>query len=186
MPLYDRGNHASTDPDNNISLYERDLDYDGINFDVDTTGISPVFDASNLDGPFIRTLALRVTHTAGAVSAIDSSSISILNSAPTADAGGPYGVDEGSAVVFNASGTVDPSPLDTIVLYEWDLDHDGVAFDVDATGENPTFDASNLDGPSALTVAVRAQDDDGSVSAPATSAVNVANVSPLSGHSSFR
>ena len=41
--------------------YEWDLDYDGTSFNVDATGVSPTFDASGIDGPDSRTVALRVT-----------------------------------------------------------------------------------------------------------------------------
>ena len=52
---------ASGDVDSGGVRYEWDLDYDGTSFNVDATGFSPTFDASGIDGPDSRTVALRVT-----------------------------------------------------------------------------------------------------------------------------
>ncbi|MCA9065565.1 MAG: VCBS repeat-containing protein, partial [Planctomycetaceae bacterium] len=55
----------SSDPDHNIVSYEWDFDYDGSTFDVNATGVSPVFDASALTTLETRTIALRVTDASG-------------------------------------------------------------------------------------------------------------------------
>lgn len=54
--------------DSTIVAYEWDFDYDGATFEVDATGITPTFSAAGLDGPSTRTVALRVTNEAGAIS----------------------------------------------------------------------------------------------------------------------
>ena len=58
------------------------------------------------------------------------------NEPPTADPGGPYEAVEGSMLTLDGSGSTDDKE---IVLYEWDLDFDGVTFDVDALGVAPTI-----------------------------------------------
>ena len=98
------------------------------------------------------------------------------NQAPLADAGGPYVVDEGSSITVNAGASSDPDgdPL----TFAWDLDNDGL-FD-DATGVNPTFDATGLDGPSVAIISVEASDpSEGTDFADAT--VMIANVPPVVG-----
>jgi len=72
---------------------------------------------------------------------------------PDADAGGPYTVDEGGSVTLDGTGSSDPDG--SIATYEWDLDYDGVTFDVDATGATPTFPATGIDGPATRDIALR-------------------------------
>ncbi len=96
--------------------------------------------------------------------------------APTADAGGPYLVDEGDTVVLDASGSTDADGPAASLTYEWAFDGDSV-FD-DAIGVNPVFSAAALDGPSTVTVEVRATDSDG-LSDTATATVTVRNVAPV-------
>lgn len=80
-----------------------------------------------------------------------------LANAPVADAGGPYLVVEGGSVTLDASGTTDPDAGD-ILAYEWDLNYDGVVFNVDAIGQTTTFDTTGLLAGDVVTVAVRATD----------------------------
>ena len=80
-----------------------------------------------------------------------------VNDAPVANPGGPYSVDEDALVALDGSGSNDPDG--TITLYEWDLDYDGVTFDIDATGATPVFSAAGLEGPASRTVALRVTDD---------------------------
>lgn len=94
------------------------------------------------------------------------------NEPPTVDAGGPYNVNEGGSTTVSATGT---DPENGTLTYEWDLDNDG-EFD-DATGQNATFSAANLDGPSSHTIKVRVKDPEG-LSATAEATVNVHNVKP--------
>ena len=68
---------ASTDPQNNITTYEWDFDYDGTTFDVDATGVAPTFDASSLQNASTRTIALRVTD-AGGLTDFDITTLSVL------------------------------------------------------------------------------------------------------------
>ncbi len=100
-----------------------------------------------------------------------------LNTPPTAEAGGPYYVDEGGSVPLDGSGSADKEQDPATLIYEWDLDFDGVTFNTDATGPSPPFDAANLDGPGSVTVALRVTDDYGE-SDTDTADVTINNVAP--------
>jgi predicted extracellular nuclease len=94
-----------------------------------------------------------------------------INRPPVANAGGPYTVIEGSSVRLNASMSIDPE--NNIVLYEWDLDNDGL-FD-DATGVKPMFAA--LDN-GVFIVRVRVTDA-GGLSSVGSATVTVKNSPPV-------
>ena len=109
-------------------------------------------------------------------SATSSTTVTVQNIDPTANAGGPYSVSEGATVILSGSGSdvvADIPDLD----YEWDLDNDG--FYDDAFVANPVFDATNLDGnaTSIHTVKLRVSDGDGGA-ATSTTTVTVTNVNP--------
>jgi hypothetical protein len=95
----------------------------------------------------------------------------VPNAAPTVDAGGPYSVDEGSSVTLAATGS---DPNGDSLTYAWDLDNNG---SFETSGQNVTFSAALLDGPSSYIVKVRATDPLG-LFADATATVNVINVAP--------
>ncbi|APZ95156.1 Hemolysin, chromosomal [Fuerstiella marisgermanici] len=106
------------------------------------------------------------------------------NMAPVADAGGPYQVDEGGTVQLDASGSRDPDAPDETLTFEWDLDGDEILGETgtsaqhgDEVGRNPIFEAGLLDGPTNVTVEVRATDNSGD-SHTATATVSVRNVAP--------
>ena len=67
----------------------------------------------------------------------------IANAAPSADAGGPYTVAEGGTVPLSATGS---DPESGPLTYAWDLDDNG---SFETSGQNVTFSAAGLDGPSA-------------------------------------
>ncbi|MDQ3904848.1 MAG: M4 family metallopeptidase, partial [Actinomycetota bacterium] len=93
------------------------------------------------------------------------------NQAPTAIAGGPYNVAEGGSVVLTGSGSdPDGDPL----VYAWDLDNNGT---FETAGQNATFSAATLDGPSSATVRLQVCDDN--LACDTTSAtVTITNVAP--------
>ena len=95
-----------------------------------------------------------------------------FNSPPIADAGGPYAVDEGGSAEVTATGS---DPDGDEITFAWDLDGDA-EFD-DATGETAVFSATNLDGPSAQTIAVQVTDS-GGLTATAEATVEIANLAP--------
>jgi hypothetical protein len=103
---------GSNDPDGSIASYEWDFDYDGATFDLNATGAAPTFSAAGLDGPTMRTVALRVTDNLGAKT-IDTATVNVNNVAPTFDAGPnttlPTGGGEFSrtTIPFTDPGTLD-------------------------------------------------------------------------------
>ncbi len=99
----------------------------------------------------------------------------IADTPPIADAGGPYVVAEGSSTQLDARGTSDNEPSNTALTYEWDLDFDGVTFDGDAAGMQPTVSFPDNFAP--RTIAVRVTDN-GGLSDLATTTLEVLNVAP--------
>lgn len=108
----------------------------------------------------------------------------ISNTAPIANAGGPYTVAEGSTVVLNGSGSFDAEQSTASLIYEWDLDADGIfgetgagALRGDEVGIAPTFSTAGLDD-STITVSLRVTDDSLVTSDTANAEITVTNVAP--------
>src|SRR5205823_916055 len=74
---------GSSSPNGQITQYDWDLNYNGTTFSPTLTGDTISFSAVGLDGPSNRTVALRITDTAGQ-SAIFTSLIYIVDAAPDA------------------------------------------------------------------------------------------------------
>ena len=140
---------GSTDPGNDIVLYEWDLDNDGL-YD-DATGSTASFSNATC-GTY--PIGLKVTDEDGATST-DSTFTTVNNAIPTANAGGPYTIAEGETVTLDASGSTDLSQ--EIVSYEWDLDGDG-QYD-DASGITTEY-GQNVSGNYTVSVKVIASDGD--------------------------
>lgn len=153
---------ASSDPGQDIVSYAWDFDGDG-QYD-DATGVSPVF-STTIDGVY--TLGLRVTDHRGATSTA-STTVTVSNVAPTANAGGPYSGFVDETIVLSATASTDPGQ--DIVSYAWDLDGDG-QYD-DATGASVVFTRSV---PNNYPVSVRVTDNDGA-SSTASTIVEIADV----------
>ena len=140
--------------------YEWDFDYDGITFDVDETGRSPIFDAAGLDGPSTRQVGLRVTGPGGLVDT-DSAIVQIDNVAPYFEAGPNETLLPPAEGVFSRTiEFTDPGP---------DVWTGTVNFD-DGTGDqtltiDPLYKTFDLGHPYAAegtyTVTVTLADDDG-------------------------
>jgi len=154
---------GSTDPDGDALTYEWDLNNDGT---YETSGKNPTLTPE--DGPVILTIGVQVDDGNGGV-ATDTTTVTVNNVAPTAEAGGPYSGDEGSLIALAGSAT-DPG-ADTLI-YEWDLDNDG-EYD-DSTDQNPSHTWPD-DG--TFTVGLRVTDDDGGKGID-TATVTVNNVPP--------
>jgi len=176
---------ATPDPGKIIESYDWDLDHDGA-YD-DATGSSPTISWTSLEGLGIAddgtyTITLRAVQSDSAT-AIDSTTLLILNVGPTADAGGPYAIAEGESVALCGVGSTDPSASDAASLYyEWDLDGDR-AFD-DAVGPSPSISwavlnstSLNDDGDYADAFSLRVTDDEGA-SSVANANLHVSNAPP--------
>ena len=94
-----------------------------------------------------------------------------INAAPVADANGPYVGLESSPITFYASDSYDPDG--SIVLYEWDLDGDGV---FDFSSASPTVAFTWGDDYTGIVV-LRVTDDEGLTSIDEASVI-VNNVAP--------
>lgn len=106
------------------------------------------------------------------------------NTAPTAEAGGPYTAAEDGSVMLNGLGSFDNEQINTSLIYEWDLDGDGIycetgpsAVNGDEVGPTPTFVANGLDGPGSVIVRLRVTDM-GGLTSNDTATVNITNSAP--------
>lgn len=105
----------------------------------------------------------------------DWQSIPNPNQTPSASAGGPYDVAERGFASLTGTAT-DPNPGDTLT-YSWDLDNNGT---FETSGQNVTFSAVGLDGPSSQTVALQVCDNHNAC-ATSQASVIVTNVAPTVG-----
>ena len=141
---------GSYDPDDDIILYEWDMDDDGEYDDADGVTTIAFFDN---DGVYI--VGLRVTDTHGETDT-DTTSITVNDLGPIATLTGDAVLDEGQTGSYDATGST--SSQDVIVLYEWDMDNDGQYDDAIGITTTVVFDDNGT-----YTVAVRVTDDDGSM-----------------------
>jgi hypothetical protein len=88
---------------------------------------------------------------------------------PNAKAGGSYVVDEGGTVTLDGSASSDPIEPQSALVFQWDLDGDGVFGETGAaaargseTGMRPVFSAANVWGPATITVSLRVVNSSGS------------------------
>lgn len=162
---------ASGDSDGVIVSYEWDLDYDGVNFDADATGVSTTFSAAGLDGAAVRSIALRVTDDKGA-SHVYATTVDVLNVAPVVSAGDDQAVVEGGSVTL--SGSASDAGGDTLT-YSWTVSASNGQVIESGTGLSFGFTPVD-DGTYAVTFT--ATDDDGA-SASDTVVVTVTNAAPV-------
>ncbi len=156
---------SAVDPGNDTFTYEWDFDEsDGITYS-DFTGQNPL---QTWPDDFTGTIYLRVTDDDGGVG-INSTTVTINNVAPVANASGPYFGNEGMLVNLLGS-AVDPGT--DILTYEWDLDNDG-QYD-DFTGENPEWSWPDN---GVYTIGLKVTDDDGGEGTNTTT-VTIYNLAP--------
>jgi hypothetical protein len=120
------------------------------------------FTAGNEPGNFTVTATVETTS--------DMADITIIASAPRADAGGPYTGAQGKVILLDGSGSSDPN--DDIVSYDWDLDGDGVF--ADATGITPAYASARA---GVFSIGLRVSDAKGARDS-ATTTVTVINLAP--------
>jgi hypothetical protein len=169
----------STDPNgpNSALTFEWDLDYDGITFHVDATGEIP--EVSFADNFATRTIALRVTDSAGA-SDIATTTLTVNNVAPTIT-----GITAPTAGVRNEPlefqvAASDPSPVDDAAGFtyfiDWgdesDPDGDGVIGET-VVGSNLVNLQRSFESNGTYVVTVTATDKDGATSVVATHTIEI-------------
>lgn len=111
---------GSHDADGSVTAFQWDLQYDGLQLDVDATGPSPTFSAAELDGPAVRTVALRVIDSLG-VTALSTATINMLDAPPTVFVTGDSNGVRGQRRSFTVSAT-DPSAKDRAAGYRFSVD----------------------------------------------------------------
>ncbi|HEX9970964.1 MAG TPA: PKD domain-containing protein, partial [bacterium] len=112
---------ASSDPDGNIVKYIWDFQNDGVWDDTTTTPTHSFAYSDDFSG-----LAKLKVLDGDDDFATDSTTITISNVAPTAEAGGPYSGKWATNISLTGSAT-DPGTQDVLTLkYEWDLNNDGI------------------------------------------------------------
>lgn len=122
------------------------------------------------DGVF--TVSVTVTDDDGGASPAATTTATISNEAPTANAGGAYSGVEGAIISFNGSAT-DPGAGDTFT-YAWTLG-DGTV----STAQNPSHGYAD-NGTYVVTLIVT--DDNGGVSPASTTSAVITNANPVAGH----
>ena len=143
-------------PDNTPLIYEWDFDYDGATFDVDATGVSPLFSAASLDGPATATVALRVTDDQG-LNQIASTTVSVGNVDPTVVVTGAPATGSVGVSVNLAAALDDPGAADTHEVI-WTCTLDGSNY---ATGNGAGFSFVPGRGGTYLVTATATDDDGG-------------------------
>ncbi len=121
---------GSSYPDGEIVLYEWDLDGDEIFSETgvdaangDETGVSPTFDASNMDGPQTVTVKLRAIDNDG-FTAESSATVEVLNVAPDVEAGPNHAMDVGTSFELSTghrTSTVHDPGIDDVleIIVDW-------------------------------------------------------------------
>jgi hypothetical protein len=79
----------------------------------------------------------------------------VINSPPVADANGPYFGIVGELITLDGSGSTEPDPWDSIILFEWDFDNDGI-FDFASPTTGTTTHVYDISG--IFTVMLRVTD----------------------------
>jgi Ca2+-binding RTX toxin-like protein len=169
----------SQDPDaehgDKIVTFEWDFNADG-SYEYSTAEDSytvPWPDLASFPVDTAIPIRLRVMDTLGETAEATTELTIIANQPPSADPGGPYLTIEGTSLTLNGDGSTDDRG---IAGYEWDMNFNGLDFDVDAAGANPrvSFD----DDFASRTIALRVTDTDGEQDIQTTT-LEVTNADPV-------
>ena len=144
---------ASADVDGSIVQWEWDCTDDG-SYDV-AVATAVASAACTYPNVGSETIGLRVTDDDGDT-ATSTTSVTITNTAPVADAGGPYSGTKNNAVAVDGSASADPDG--GLVQWEWDCETDGT-YEIAAAAA--TGDACTFTTVGTFTVTLRVTDDDG-------------------------
>lgn len=175
LPLDGSG---SSDPEDAADqlIYQWDLDGDGIFGETGNAawrgsevGMRPSFNAAAFTTDTALTITLRVTDTSGLTAEASVSLNVVQNLSPTANPGGPYTVAAGGSVTLNGSRSRDSETAVNHLLYDWDLDGDGIFGETGAAATrgheldfiNPTFVATGLMAGTSFDIALRVTDGGG-------------------------
>jgi hypothetical protein len=159
---------VASDTNSAILNIDWDLDNDS---KYETTDEQPAFSAAALDGPLSKTVGVLVTDEAGR-SATATTTINVLNVAPTATINGaPATSPEGVAISLTSTVT-DPGTADAFT-YNWVAKKDGSNY---ASSTNANFIFTPDDNGS-YEVSLSVSDDDGGVGT-ASQTIAVTNVAP--------
>ncbi|MEZ6049598.1 MAG: FG-GAP-like repeat-containing protein, partial [Planctomycetaceae bacterium] len=125
------------------------------------------------------------SHTITSVGSMDAVIVRLSQEGPpVADAGGPYEIPLGAQLQLDASGTVDLDQDPATLLYEWDLDGDGLFGETGAAAENgdevgidPLFKTDGFTNSAVQAISLKVTDADQQVDFAET-IVTVLNVIP--------
>ena len=161
---------GSSDPDGDDLLFHW-MQTDGTSVTLsDPTAARPTFTAPLVAGEL--TFSLTVTDTFG-LDNVDTTTVTISNSPPSADAGAPQSVHAGT-VTLDGTGSSDPDGDD--LLFHW-VQTDGTTVTLsDPDAARPTFTAPLLDG--VLTFSLTVTDTFGAFGSDTTT-VTVGNSAPI-------
>ena len=165
---------SATDPGQDTLTYEWDFDYDGATFDVDSSGEDLTAPSNTYPNDGSETIAMRVRDEDGGVSSVRTTTVTVSNVPPVANAGSSYTGNEGAQVTFSGSAT---DPGSDTWNFEWDFNFSGGSFQIDASGDGLTAPDHTYVDDGVYTVALRVRDDD-SVSPVQTADVTISNVLP--------
>jgi PKD repeat protein len=177
---------ASWDPDNEIVLYEWDLDNDGLYGTEDDDCFGEIDDAVGInpawtwDAPYTGVVGLRVTDAEGefeVCSDEDFTTVDIGNHTPVCDPNGPYQAGPGTTVSLDGSGSHDIDPGDQITC-AWDLDTDGEFDDADGC-EAEMAVSSDAEYGTVYDICLRVTDSYGEYDITCTTVTVVPNQSPV-------
>ena len=146
---------SGSDPEGGALTYAWDLDNNGT---YETAGQTPTFSAGTLDGPSSRTVGVQITDNGG-LTATDTATVNITNTAPTATLTAPATTFAGFPFTVSLTSPSDPSAADTAAgfQYAFNCGSGYGAFGTASTASCPTSDVGTR------TVKAQIRDKDGGV-----------------------